>query len=109
MDALSAEAVDALVQAITALLPATTPALAPTVIAVPSRVAPTGLGGFVGTNPDPEGEIFGRRIEGNVPSRRAPAIWPALMTRLTALSKHYLLPIERLCWIPAFFTSDSIA
>jgi hypothetical protein len=66
MDALSAEAVDALVQAITALLPATTPALAPTVIAVPSRVAPTGLGGFVGTNADPEGEIFGRRIEGNI-------------------------------------------
>ena len=45
-------------------------AAAPTVrlrpLVTAARVAPTGLGGFVGANEVPAGEIFGRRLEAKV-------------------------------------------
>ena len=64
MDSLSLEALDDLTAAVTGLLPdAATPALRPAVEILPLRFAPTGLGGYVGLSHEPEGEVFGRRLE----------------------------------------------
>jgi hypothetical protein len=51
----------------TALLPsAPAPAIAPQLHIAPTRVTPTGVGGFVGLNHDPPGEILGRRLAARV-------------------------------------------
>ena len=55
------EAVDAFVAAVESLLPADD-THAPRVLATPTRVSPTGLGGFVGLNSDPPGDIVGCRL-----------------------------------------------
>ncbi len=70
MDPLSQEALTSLRAAVDALLPelpAETPeALRPSVAIQPMRISPSGLGGFVALNEDPQGEILGRRITATV-------------------------------------------
>lgn len=66
MDPLSQEALTSFRAAIDALLPdlpeETPEALRPAIAIQPMRISPSGLGGFVAMNEDPEGEILGRRI-----------------------------------------------
>ena len=59
MDALTSEALQNLATAMDTLLPE---ALRSSLLILPIRSAPTGLGGFVGLNESPAGEIFGRRL-----------------------------------------------
>ena len=60
-------AVGGLAAAIESLLPdVADPDVRPTVIVSPRKITPTGVGGFVGLNEEPEGEIYGRRVEANV-------------------------------------------
>jgi hypothetical protein len=67
VDTIAAEALSNLSTAVGALLPpAPDPALAPTVLVTPLRVAPTGLGGYAGPHADPQGEIYGRRVTARV-------------------------------------------
>jgi hypothetical protein len=63
VDALNREALEALTAAVRSFLPAAVdPALAPSVAVFPKRIAATGIGGLVGLQQDPEGEIAGRQI-----------------------------------------------
>ena len=67
MGSVSVEALEGLSIAIQSLLPAQADAnLRPSVSVQPVSISPTGLGGFVGINDNPAGEIVGRRIEGTV-------------------------------------------
>jgi hypothetical protein len=60
-------AVGGLAAAIESLLPdEPDPDVRPAVLVSPRRIAPTGVGGFVGLNEEPEGEIYGRRVDANV-------------------------------------------
>jgi hypothetical protein len=64
VDTLSLAALDGLTAALTSLLPpAADPALQPALLVQPRRLVPAGIGGFVGVNDDPHGEILGRRLE----------------------------------------------
>ena len=64
MDAISAEALNGLAAAIQSLLPVPTdPNLKPSVVVQATSVTPAGIGGVVGVNHDPDGDIVGRRIE----------------------------------------------
>lgn len=64
MDLNSAEALSGLRASIQALLPPVAdPALQPSVTIQPLTISPVGIGGFVGLNDDPVGEIVGRRVE----------------------------------------------
>lgn len=64
MDTISAEAVAGLNAALVALLPAVAaPALTPDVSIQLQTISPSGLGGFVGINDLPPGEIYGRKID----------------------------------------------
>lgn len=63
MDPLYLEALDRLSQAMTALLPpAGDPALAPQLNIMPKRVRPAGIGGLVGFQASPAGEILARSV-----------------------------------------------
>jgi hypothetical protein len=48
------------------LPPPPSPALTPALLVTPVRIAPTGIGGFVGLHPDPEGDVVGRRVTARV-------------------------------------------
>jgi len=64
VDPISVEALDALSAALQALLPAVAdPAQKPKVTIQPHSISPTGVGGFVGINDNPVGEILGRSID----------------------------------------------
>ena len=66
MDSISTEALDGLTAAIQSLLPPpANPNLTPVTIQ-PITISPAGLGGFVGINDNPVGEIIGRRIDATV-------------------------------------------
>jgi len=67
MDAISTEAVNALQLAITGLLPPVAAPVLPSVVHIyPTQIATTGIGGFVGINQNPIGEIKGRRVSAKV-------------------------------------------
>src|ERR1041384_3395532 len=67
MDPTGAEALTALTGVVQSFLPAVNdPLLAPSVAIVPVSVSLIGVGGFVGMNTDPVGEIVGRRVEAQV-------------------------------------------
>ena len=67
MSTIADAAVGGLAAAIESLLPdVADPDVRPTVIVSPRKITPTGVGGFVGLNEEPEGEIYGRRVEANV-------------------------------------------
>ena len=67
MSTLADEAIDGLTAVVASLLPAGgDPALRPLALVSPLRIAPTGLGGFVGLNDDPPGDILGRRLKASV-------------------------------------------
>jgi hypothetical protein len=89
MDPTSVEALSALKTSIEALLPpAADPALAPTVVIQPLTISPLGLGGIVGVNDNPVGDIIGRRVEAIVlVGLKAPAdgIAAAVAAAITAL------------------------
>jgi hypothetical protein len=72
------------------------PVLPPALAVIPTKVSGTGLGSFTATNPDPVGEILGRRIEAfavvtvattdvNALSGAAAAVSAALLADLQAL------------------------
>ena len=67
MDTLGVEALNRLTTTIQSLLPSVAdPFLKPDLFINPLRLAPIGLGGFVGINASPPGEIVGRRLEASV-------------------------------------------
>ena len=67
MDAISSAALDGLTTAVEFFLPdAADPSVQLIPLVTPTRVRPTGLGGFIGTNENPRGEILGRRLEARV-------------------------------------------
>jgi hypothetical protein len=67
MSTIADEALGGLTAALQLLLPdEPDPDLQPTLFVSPRRIAPTGVGGFVGLNEDPAGEIYGRRVEADV-------------------------------------------
>ena len=67
MSTIADAAVGGLAAAIESLLPdEPDPDVRPTVLVSPRRIAPTGVGGFVGLNEEPEGEIYGRRVDAHV-------------------------------------------
>lgn len=79
MDPLSQEALTSFRTTVESLLPEipeeTPEALRPAVAIQPTRISPSGLGGFVAMNEDPEGEILGRRITaGGVVTVRAETV-----------------------------------
>jgi hypothetical protein len=64
VDPISIEALNSLNTAVQSLLPTVAdPAQQPQVAIQPQSITPTGLGGFVGMNDAPIGEIHGRRID----------------------------------------------
>jgi hypothetical protein len=67
MDSISVEALAGLNGAVQSLLPPVAdPNLKPTVAIQPLAISGIGLGGFVGINDNPVGEIHGRRIDATV-------------------------------------------
>jgi hypothetical protein len=67
MDPLSAEALNSLAAILTALLPpGPIPALKPLLSVIPVSVSPSGLGGFIGLNDDPQGDLLGRLVRARV-------------------------------------------
>jgi hypothetical protein len=62
MGEINSEALAALTATVEALLPHVADPTVLTLLVAPTCVTPTGLGGFVGTNDDPRGEILGRRL-----------------------------------------------
>lgn len=64
VDDLAIQAVNALRTFVQSLVSTVTiPSLQTTTVVIPTRIAPTGLGGFVDFNTDPIGDIIGRRVE----------------------------------------------
>ncbi len=67
MTTLAGEALERLALVVQSFLPSTpNPQYRPSVSVSPVRVTPTGLGGFVGMCPEPNGEILGRRVDARV-------------------------------------------
>ncbi len=64
MDVLAELALTTLDSAVNTLLPAIVPAgLNRQVMVMPTRIRPSGLGGYIGTHPEPRGSIQARRLE----------------------------------------------
>ena len=64
---INTEALNGLTTVIQSLLPdVVPPELPPFLLVTPMNITPTGLGGFVGLNNDPQGDILGRRLEATV-------------------------------------------
>jgi hypothetical protein len=64
MDAVSQEALDSLTAVVQSLLPPPNdPVLPPLLAIIPVSVLPVGIGGLVGTNADPLGDILGRQVK----------------------------------------------
>ena len=64
MDEISAEALTNLNTTVNSLFATLSPA--PEVEVLPTKITPTGLGGYVGEHEDPIGDLFGRRVEAQV-------------------------------------------
>jgi hypothetical protein len=63
LDPIAQEAVAGLATVVGSLLPLSpAPALQATAAVIPERVAPTGLGGYVGPHVEPIGDVLGRRV-----------------------------------------------
>jgi hypothetical protein len=63
MDALAELALSALDTTVAGLLPAEAPGLNRQVRVLPLNIRPAGVGGYIGTHPDPRGNIFARRMQ----------------------------------------------
>jgi hypothetical protein len=64
MNAIDSEALASLTAAIESFLPdVADPSVQLALLVAPEHITPTGLGGFIGINEDPQGEILGRRLE----------------------------------------------
>jgi hypothetical protein len=90
MASIDAEAVESLATTITGLLPAGSFAV---VTVFPRRVAPVGIGGFLGLNDDPAGpvgDLLGRRVEAIVATRVSAANRDALSAAVTALINAFI-------------------
>jgi hypothetical protein len=91
MDTVNIEAVDALMAAITTLLPTPAdPTLPPTLRLHSLRTTPTGLGGFVALHPDPLGEVVGRRLAAAIRVTVTANTVNELNTAVTTLSRSLL-------------------
>lgn len=66
MATIDRDAIRGLGEAISALLPASPPGSAVRHLVLPRRVHPAGVGGLVGLQRDPAGEVLGRRVVGIV-------------------------------------------
>ena len=67
MNATVAEAVQALNSAVVGLLPpASGPQFTPEVLVNPVKSHPAGIGGYIGLNSDPVGEVHARRLKAQV-------------------------------------------
>lgn len=67
MDVITHEAITGLTTALSALLPvAPDPDMQSTLAVLPQRAMPTGIGGYVGLNVEPFGDILGRRLQARV-------------------------------------------
>ncbi len=93
MSTIADAAVGGLAAAIESLLPdEPDPDVRPTVLVSPRRIAPTGFGGFVGLNEDPEGEIYGRRVDANVFVTAKADTLGGLPAAVTAVTRALLTP-----------------
>lgn len=64
MDAIDSEALASLTAAVESFLPdVDDPSVQLVLLVAPVHITPTGLGGFIGANENPQGEILGRRLE----------------------------------------------
>lgn len=87
MDPIAQEAITSITQSLTNLLP---PNHGASLLVLPQRVRPVGLGGHVGEHPDPRGEIVIRRIDGSAEvtvSGDSPA---ELATRIAGVTGAYV-------------------
>jgi hypothetical protein len=67
VDIITNEAISGLTAAMTTLLPlAPDPDLQATLAVLPQRVTPTGIGGYIGSHPEPIGDVYGRRLQARV-------------------------------------------
>jgi hypothetical protein len=74
LDPVAQEALQGLTSAVESILPAPAdPALKPALSLGSAKVAPLGLGGFVGTSREPDGQILGRRVRATMTVRVAAA------------------------------------
>ena len=93
--AINLEAVNELASALETLLPpAANPALRPNVLVNPLRITPAGLGGFVGLNQEPPGEIHGVHLEATA-FVTVKADRDASMNAATAAITHAVVAAER--------------
>ncbi len=98
MDSITQEALTGLSAAIASLVPQPSdPKLKPIISVQPLSVSPAGLGGFVGINDNPVGEIVGRRIDAvvvvavNAPANGIDAALAAAITAVLAADRATLL------------------
>jgi hypothetical protein len=88
MDPISVEALDSLSTVIQGLLPAVAdPVLPPSVSIFPLRVSAAGVGGFVGRNAAPAGDILGRRIEAQIVVTAGGKDASALQAGITSITR----------------------
>lgn len=65
MDEITELALSTMTTVLSSYLPAAIPNVDQTMVLIPSKVKPTGLGGFVGVHEDPQASLYGRLIEAN--------------------------------------------
>lgn len=63
VDVITEQALSNITTVLQSFLPSAIPDIDRTILIVPSKIKPTGLGGFVGVNDDPNAALFGRFIE----------------------------------------------
>lgn len=89
-DPISIEALDQLSVTLQALLPPINdPILPARVLVVPVRVSVLGVGGFVGTNDNPAGEILGRHVEARIVVTAAAKDTNSLQTAVTDIARAF--------------------
>src|SRR4051812_3196955 len=92
MDTINSEALNSLNTTLRGLFAALNPV--PVVEITPIRVAPIGLGSYVGSNHEPEGDIFGRHIDAVLRTTVSAATNDDLVTAETAVQAA-LLTLDR--------------
>lgn len=92
MASIEAEAIDELTAAVTALIPGGVP---PPIVALhPRTIRPVGLGGFVGLNHDPDGDVVGRQVDATI-AVAVVADDPVALANATAAVNRALVAADR--------------
>jgi hypothetical protein len=95
LDPVAKEALQGLTSALESLLPAPPdPSLKPALTLASARIVPLGLGGFVGINDDPAGQILGRRVNASV-TVRVKAASPGAVADVVGSASEALLAADR--------------